>query len=405
MSRPQICRITMRHLAAATCRGPCGYAEIEFLHALTNQTNSEKMKKYQIFMMGAMALGFTACEDAPADAPIQNTPQPPVVAADEVAIVADAVLTSGENLNLDQYIDQTGMPLFSISKDNLPEGLTLSADMQVSATEDFVEIQTLPLTLNGTNLEVDPALWHEAHLEMFGDDFDAQKAYYRVPAYVTTETQAGVPGLTYRLGGVDHYLASGSVMEIPMTSIMTTDYWYTPGDSNGWSAAASQYLYNTNKGDKPWYYGSCLLNSKFKIADTIDWSGRNFGSGGEGVLTDDGAAGDITVAAPGLYWVTANFTALTYTLTAIEKVSIIGNFGGWNTDQYLTPNEDMTVWTGTVELDGEWKIRINENWDYNYGGRLASPVLDGSNFKHDAGTYNVTMTFSGHHPKIKVAKA
>ena len=95
------------------------------------------------------------------------------------------------------------MPLFSISKDNLPEGLTLSADMQVSATEDFVEIQTLPLTLNGTNLEVDPALWHEAHLEMFGDDADAQKAYYRVPAYVTTETQAGVPGLTYRLGGVD----------------------------------------------------------------------------------------------------------------------------------------------------------------------------------------------------------
>ena len=123
------------------------------------------------------------------------------------------------------------------------------------------------------------------------------------------------------------------------------------------------------------------------------------------MLTDDGAAGNITVAAPGLSWVTANFTALTYTLTAIEKVSIIGNFGGWNTDQYLTPNEDMTVWTGTVELDGEWKIRINENWDYNYGGRLASPVLDGSNFKHDAGTYNVTMTFSGHHPKIKVAKA
>lgn len=363
------------------------------------------MKKYQIFMFGALALGFTACDDAPAEAPMQTVPQPPVIEASSVEVIADAALSSGETLNLDNYVDKTAMPLFSLAKDELPEGLDLLVEMQLSATEDFAEIQTVPLTLNGSTYEADPSLIHEAHLELFGDDVDAQEAYYRVPAYVTVNAQGENPGLTYRLGGVDCYLVEGKVMEIPMTSIMTTDYWYTPGDSNGWAAAASQYLYNTNNPDKPWYYGCCLLQGGFKITDTTDWSGINYGFGGEGVLTADGGAGNISVAAPGLYWVTANFTDLTYTATAVEKVSIIGNYGGWGTDQYLTPNEDMTVWSATVELDGEWKIRINDSWDYNYGGRLASPVFEGPNFNNEAGTYVVTMTFSGHHPKIKVAKA
>ena len=141
-------------------------------------------------MLGALAVGFTACEDAPADAPIQTNPQGPVLETSAVALT--------------------------------PAALRPAA---------FDRVQSVELTLNGAQFEVYPSDLHDAYLDLFGFTTEAKKAYYRVPVTLTTES-----GAEYRLGAADYYAASGSFTESPMASIMPTDYVYTPG---GQTAGAS----------------------------------------------------------------------------------------------------------------------------------------------------------------------
>lgn len=356
------------------------------------------MKKYHILMLGSLAAAFTACEEAPADAPMQVNPQGPVLAADAVQITPDALLTDGETLNLDSYIDEAVIPVFSLAADNLPAGSKISAEMQISADQDFAEYQTIALALEGTSFTVEPAAMHEAYLETFGDETSAQTAYYRVPVSFTTEN-----GTSYRLGAADYYAASGSFSETPMVSIMPTDFVYTPGGSNNWSQIASNYLYPANDPVEGCYYGVVNNNGGFKVTVLPDWNGTNYGDGGPGILSTDGGAGNIQ-AENGLNWVSVNLVDLTCNIVKIESVGIMGAGNGWADDQFLAPDETGMVYSGQVVLDGEWKVRFNSNWDYNYGGRPIMPVYNGGNFSSPAGNYMVTVDFNGHHPKIKARK-
>ena len=119
-------------------------------------------------MLGALAVGFTACEDAPADAPIQTNPQGPVLETSAVALTPDALLTSGETINLDQYVDAQTIPVFAVTTDGLPEKSKLSATMEVASTEAFDDVQSVELTLNGAQFEVYPSDLHDAYLDLFG---------------------------------------------------------------------------------------------------------------------------------------------------------------------------------------------------------------------------------------------
>lgn len=350
-------------------------------------------------MLSAMAFGaLTSCEDAPATPPMQKNEQGPVISTSEIVLTPAELLTNGQPLNLDSYVDNSVVALFGISENNLPEGFTLLPYVELSDNENFESEDnvTLPLTVTGNEVVADLGEWHEAHLSIFGDDDQSEKTvYYRVGANMLTDKE-----VEYHFGAPNYYLTSGSIKELPMVSIMSTDYWFTPGTNNNWTAASSQYLYNTGKEDKPYYYGSVLASGEgFKITNTKDWSGTNYG-GENGILSTTG--GNIPPSeGNGLYWVEANFNDLTYKMMKVTNVSVIGG-GDWDNDRNLTPNEDETVWTADVNLDGDWKIRINGNWDYNYGGKLKNPTLDGSNFAGTGGMATVTITFSGHHPVIKV---
>ncbi len=69
----------------------------------------------------------------------------------------------------------------------------------------------------------------------------------------------------------------------------------------------------------------------------------------------------------------------------------------------MTPNEDYSIWTWTGDLEGaEWKIALNNSWDYNYGGSVDAPTFDGSNISGYDGTHTVTFDCTGHYPIIKV---
>lgn len=359
------------------------------------------MKKFSIFMFAALAMGgvFTSCEDAPAVAPMQENPQGPVLTVDSLKVQAAPILTSG-TLELDKYVETPLVTLFTVAENRLPKGMSILPSVEISDNEAFANPVALPLTVDGNNFQADFNLWHEAHIGFFGDtEKTEQTVYYRLLTDVATPS-----GAVYHFGTPETYLATGSVKEIPMVSLMPDGvFYYTPGASNGWDPANSQYLYQ--KGDGTLFCGSIIVgNDGFKFTNVPAWDGEIYGAAAEaGVLT---SPGDNLKPADGagLYWVTADFTALSYSMTKVTAIGVIGAGGNWADDQLLTPNADGSEWTGTVALSGEWKIRFNHDWAANYGGKLSSPTLDGSNITGYDGTYTMTMTFAGHHPVIKLVK-
>lgn len=180
------------------------------------------------------------------------------------------------------------------------------------------------------------------------------------------------------------------------TWILAIPNLYTPGGANGWNQAASDLLYTSNYVD---YEGFIHASGEFKFTSAPDWEHTNYGYASDGKLSTDGGAGNIPVAADGLYYAKANISALTYSLSpAITTIGIIGDAteNGWDASTPLTPSADFLTWTGTVTLKGgEFKFRANDSWDVvNLGGNLEFLSTDGGapNIPSPGeGTYELTL--------------
>lgn len=121
----------------------------------------------------------------------------------------------------------------------------------------------------------------------------------------------------------------------------------------------------------------------------------------------------MTISADGLYWIEANLVKMTYKTTHLESVSLVGAFNGWNAAEAvkLTPSADFMTWTGTVALDGMFKINTNGAWDVDFGGPTEGPigsnvqlVYKGANMVVEAGTYDVTVKFNSYPYTLDIVK-
>lgn len=186
------------------------------------------------------------------------------------------------------------------------------------------------------------------------------------------------------------------------TWILAIPNLYTPGGSNGWSQSASQLLYTTNYTD---YSGFVNVSGEFKFTSAPDWDHTNYGYASDGKLSTDGGASNIKVTENGLYWVNANISALTYSLSpVITTIGVIGDAtpGGWDASTPLTPSEDFLTWTGTIAFKGEgsFKFRANDSWDVvNLGGDIEflSTAGDAPNINTPGeGTYEITLNLGSY---------
>lgn len=193
------------------------------------------------------------------------------------------------------------------------------------------------------------------------------------------------------------YSINLSTLSYTMKEIADFDYLYNPGNSNGWSFDTAQKL---STGDYENYTGFAYLDGGYKFTSAPDWNGQNFGNSTSADLEESTLKGSLSTsggnlnAAKDLYWCQVNINALTYTLTPITAVGMIGEFNDWNGDAELT-SEDYLIWTGTLTTTGgPWKFRFNNGWDINLGGSVDNLVLNGDNLNSDAGTYTVTLDLS-----------
>ncbi len=474
------------------------------------------MKKINIFLLGALAMGFVGCDEAPEAPEMQSNPQAPVMAEGDISGEVAGVLAESSVLNLEDWKTDPAIEVFKFTKiEDLPEGAVATCKLELSNSEEFGRIETLPVTMSEEGVATVNAVdWDDAHIALFGKSPKEKTAYWRVPVYINLD------GTSYRYNSTTYYAASGSVKETCMDAgfviydayymlcnattwdlaqaadfrfehsdkdvyddpvfsylvevtqevldangggcywkiassdavetgewtnvygpeddgdenldgmlvgdgkaqagkltapgkyrftinmeemtysiemLTRPDFVAVPSNANGWGQDGPRLYWNGNEAD-PLFIGAARVNNNdggFKFIWDDAWYG-----GDDGKI--DAANPDNILApadATALYWFTVSTVNMTYTITPIETLGVIGG-GDWDNQRNLTPSDDQLLWEGDVQISGEWKIRMNGTWDMNYGGDMEAAVFNGGNFAGLEGMYHITVDFSGNRPKV-----
>lgn len=342
------------------------------------------MKKLSIYLLGALAMAFSACDDGPETAPIQANPQLPVLEGSNVNGAAAGVLAAaGETITLENYKTEPAVQVLTVTEvTDLPEGAKMSYEFELGKNEGFDPMETMPVTMSEDgNGYVDANSWSAAHVLLFGKSPKVKDAFYRIAAYAT------IDGVKYRIGGPDYYVAQGAVKETCMDQgfVIYSNY-YLIGNLNGW-ALNTDYPFQHSDAD---VYDDPVFTITVEIPEGINdgngcywkiasqkaideqiWDqnpGNIYGPAEDGSEATEGMLVDVApqagkIAEAGNYRFTINMETMEYTiekLVAPEYLSTPGGSNGW----------DMTKsnWLATVnkEVDGA-QIAYN----------MGAAVLDG----------------------------
>lgn len=202
--------------------------------------------------------------------------------------------------------------------------------------------------------------------------------------------------------GAKFYDLTFNMMELTWSyqAVTFSDYIYLACDFNGWSTDASPLAHLGDGAYEGFYYiqeadESSTWGFKFVIDDT--WCGGNHAVATEGTFTPGG--GDNLNTATGFYQVKVNQADNSYSLTAVNTISLIGSAvngdSSWGTDADMTFSTTEKCWIYEGPLTaGEFKFRMNHDWSISWGGTGMDNLTNanGANLKMDAaGNYKVTF--------------
>ena len=183
------------------------------------------------------------------------------------------------------------------------------------------------------------------------------------------------------------------------TPVGFNEFIYEIGNESGWSE--NHPLHGNGLGQ---YSAVIYLNGEFKFKPNKDnWDGdweKASGDANSGTLTADGGP-NVDAVEAGFYFVQVDLKEMTYKLTSVTAISIIGSVrGSWDTDIDLTYNEMLKCWEARETLSaGEFKFRLNHDWAVNWGGAFDDLTQDGANLQLAAdGPYIIRLYLSDEAP-------
>ncbi len=173
------------------------------------------------------------------------------------------------------------------------------------------------------------------------------------------------------------------------------EFFYAIGGDTGWSNTYSLRSEQVDGAFTGKYKGYGYLSQEFKFKPNADnWDG-DLEYESEGKLADIPNGPNCPAPAAGFYMIDVDLTAMTYKLTLISTLGIIGpaQAGGWDADTDLTYNIEGGYWEASnVTLSAaEMKFRANDAWDMDWGGSFENLSFKGGNITAQAGTYNVKV--------------
>ncbi len=177
-----------------------------------------------------------------------------------------------------------------------------------------------------------------------------------------------------------------------------TTPWGVVGSAtpNGWGDGPDTPFYKTDESGVYVAYIT-MTEGEWKIRKDNDWA-VNYGSNdNDGNLQLDG--GNIPATA-GMYKILFDEDALTYSIEPYTW-GLVGSAtpNGWGDgpDTPLVYDACSDLWRAVIPMiDGEWKVRQNNDWAVNYGDTGLNGTLDegGDNIPVSAGNYLVTVNFT-----------
>ncbi|MBR1410292.1 MAG: DUF5115 domain-containing protein [Prevotella sp.] len=288
---------------------------------------------------------------------------------------------------------------------------TSAMTMQFShSAKDVFEDPVFTYTFEGSGSDMWFAFGDKDAIDAIGNDNDWSKLFG------TTGESTDLSGSfdrRYNLDGDHSFCVDGQAkfyrvsinmaeMTYTITPLNFAEYLWEAGVNNNWGSDA-QPLYcedgnGTYKGffyaqDADWSNGMGAF--KFQT-EFNNWEVTNYGIGsGDDESGTLSVGGDNIMVTPGFYYAEINLADLTYKLTSIKSIGIIGpaQAGGWNDDTDMTYNPETRAWEATIELAAdEYKFRANDAWDINWGGSEDNLTANGANLKvAEAGTYFVQL--------------
>ena len=197
---------------------------------------------------------------------------------------------------------------------------------------------------------------------------------------------------------VKSVLGSSTKISSDVSQLMATAYadaldlsspWGIVGSAfNDWGGAGPDAPFYKVQGSPNVYVAYVnLMEGEWKIRKDNDWAVNYGDDGGDGSLELEGA--NIVQENAGSFKVVFDEAALTYTIESYTW-GLVGDAttNGWDgPDMPLSYDPFTDTWRAQVKLnDGEFKVRLNNDWGTNYG----DTGLDGT---LDAGGDNIPVTF------------
>jgi len=198
----------------------------------------------------------------------------------------------------------------------------------------------------------------------------------------------------------DYHGVESSVVVLNATAYadkldLSTTWGVVGSAANDWGATPDLPFYQTGTADIYVAYVT-LIDGEIKFRENNAWDNNYGDTGADNTLE---AGGDNIAVSAGTYKITFNLGDLTYTIEPFTW-GLVGSAttNGWDgPDMPLEYDPFSDTWKAIVTLiDGEIKVRKNNDWGTNYGDNGADGTLDdgGDNIAVTAGTYLITVNLN-----------
>lgn len=354
------------------------------------------MKKYSIFLMAALALGFTACDDVQDVVSIpQSNPQEAIMAADGVTVAAGESLAAG-SVNLQSIKDNAAKvaALNIVEVKDLPANQSVKVVMELSDVEDFSNVQTLQTEVAENVAYVAPADWNAAHIALYGKNPMERTSYVRYALYALngdSEVRLGYDAETK--AGVYYNASAINVTPLnPEVWIEEAYYVVVNGDKANAIALAGS-------GDR---FDNPKFSAMFTATDNATWEVYPQSAIDGDAVTygpeDDAKTGNLVegtagvIAAAGDYVLTVNMETKTYQIAEAIKTLYVARKGGSvlaKNNPLEMSTSDYITYTGYIcPKDGSFRIFTAPKSTANSYGMATDAVAE-----VEGNTYSVDLAY------------
>lgn len=397
------------------------------------------MKKLSIFLLGALAIAATSCEDDPEfGGVIQSNPQGPIYEAVGGVSVEQPASTT---VSIPESTEAAAnIALGNLTVTEFPEGYTMKVVSYISKDQSFNPAYEVPCSVVDNVVYTTPEDLQNVYVNSISKSPAAKDLYVRFAVYAVDGASE------YRLGDENSFIGGYTLNVTPMPSdLVLEDNYYLLGSINGWDVAtavkfdhsdASAYddpkftlvvEITQDQADEGWWW-KIVPQSVVEAGTWVDGAYTQFGpeeDGDEslsGILMAskvDEETGEVVNPGAGClydygtYMLTLDMIEGTFEFSlAVPHLYVMGDAAGWDWSSPLVAElqtSDYSNYYGFARCStGGYKFTSDKDWGatFNLGLDAETDPADGwsvAGTLNNGGSNNITPAETGlywHHVNL-----